>query len=160
MNSDAAAAASITGGLLAGIVAVYVKIERRDRAVDRSRGMLARFDDIGVTPTHLAEGYGRRAALYPLPGIRASVESVGQLSRRITATRLAAVGIFALALQKKQDDRSVFLTIEGPGVAIVREIRVSGSPGVQRSAREFAAFVNARALAAEAPPRDAVPPGA
>lgn len=150
MNLAAGIALSVTAGLLAGIIGVYVKFARRQRAADRRRGTLGRFDDIGVTPTHLTEGYGERAALYPLPGVRASVESVGQLSRRITATRLVAVGVFALALQKKQDDRSVFLTIEGPGVAIVREIRVSGSPGVQRSAREFAAVVNARALAAEA----------
>lgn len=144
--------------LLAGIVHVYLKHARRQTAADRAGGTVARFDDIRVTRTRLLEGYGPTPTSYPLAGIRAFVEDVGQLSSRVTLTRVAFTGVFALALRKRHDNRSVFLTIEGPAVAIVREIRVSVDRRVQRTAREFAAAVNAMAAAAAQSPQDAVPP--
>lgn len=51
----------------------------------------------------------------------ARVETVGELRRRVTATRLAATGVLALALKKRDDSRAVIVTIEGPRVALVRE---------------------------------------
>lgn len=142
--------------LLIGGTRIYLKHARRQAAADRRRGIIARFDDIAISRSELYEGYGAVHGA-PLAGVRASIDSVGQLTSRVTLTRVAAVGILALALRKRQDDRSVFLTIVGPGVPIVRELPVHGDPRVQRTAREFAALVNATAQAFEARPQNAAP---
>lgn len=131
---------------------------RKERAADQRMGIINRFGDIGLTRTHLVDGMRSAARAYPLAGLRARVEDAGQLTSRITVTRLALTGPFALALRKKADHRSVFLTIEGPGVAIVREIPERGNPGVARIARTFASRVNAQAMAIEANPPAATRP--
>lgn len=74
----------------------------------------------------------------PVAGVTATVETVGALNTRITATRLLATGPLALALRKKKDDRELFLTIDGPAFQWV----ISVDPKKQREAREFAAKVN------------------
>lgn len=74
---------------------------------------------------------------YPLPA-RASVETVGEVRRRVTATRVVAVGVFALALKKKKDDRELFLTVEGEGWSIVADV----NPNSQMAARQVAARIN------------------
>lgn len=158
MRPAAVAVIIATVIIVAGICWVGYKAGRRERQFDRKIGTITRFDDVAVTATRLVYRVGRRTQAHPLAGVRAHVESVGQLTTRITATRLATIGVFALALRKRADDRSVFLTIEGPGVAVVREIPVRANPGIQKAARGFAAAVNAQAMAAEAAPRDAVPP--
>ena len=143
--------------LLVGIVRIYLKHARRQAAADRVAGTLVRFDDLGLTRTQLLEGYGPSPTAHGLEGLRASVDSVGQLSRRVTLTRVALVGVIALALRKREDDRSVFLTIEGPSAAIVREIPVGSDRRVQRTARQFAAAINSAAQAFERTPKDAIP---
>ena len=47
--------------------------------------------------------------------VEVQVESAGDLSSRVTATRLLATGVFALALKKKKDTRSAFLTVTVDG---------------------------------------------
>lgn len=51
----------------------------------------------------------------PLAGARAEVEALGDIERRVTATRLATTGLFAFALKKKRDHRSLFLVVTGRG---------------------------------------------
>lgn len=82
-----------------------------------------------------------------LIGAHASVDS--QVSSRITATRLATIGVFALAAKKKTGH--LYLSIDSPGVASVVEC----PPEDQRRAREFAVKImnQARAAAADAPHR-------
>ena len=157
MRPAAVAAIVVTVILLAGIGWIAVRAGRRERALDRRLGTLVRFDDIAVTPTRIAYRSGRRILSNPLRGVHAHVESVGQLTTRITATRLVPLGVFALALRKRTDDRSVFLIVEGPGLAIVREIPVRANPGIQRAAREMAAAINAQAATATTSSRDAAP---
>lgn len=52
-------------------------------------------------------------------GASAAVESVGEIHRRITATRLILTGPFALAFRKATDHRELYLTVEGCGFAFV-----------------------------------------
>jgi hypothetical protein len=79
-------------------------------------------------------------------GATARVESAGEIHQRVTLTRAAAVGIFAVALPKKTDARTLFLTIEGPGVAEVREYRKNRVD--ELALRQFAARINSLSLAA------------
>lgn len=57
------------------------------------------------------QGFGKEE--FPLTGVVARVEDGEALQKRVTMTRLVALGVFALAAQKKSGGES-FLTIEGP----------------------------------------------
>jgi hypothetical protein len=81
----------------------------------------------------------------PIAGAHASVESVGELQKRITATRLLMTGPFALALKKKKDERQVFLTITGHEDSYEIVVELKGDPKTQASARQFAARFNSLA---------------
>lgn len=125
--------------ILVALFWIGAKNRQAREAADKAAGITARFTDVAMTATHLVVG-GQR---HPLAGLAARVEDAGQLNRRITATRIMTTGPFALAWRKRRDDRSVFLTVEGPGVAVVREIKVKNTPGAPAAARLFAAKVNA-----------------
>jgi hypothetical protein len=71
-------------------------------------------------------------------GAQAHVETAGQISERISATRMLLTGPFAFALKKKKDDRELYLTIEGSVATWV----VSVNPKEGAKAREFAAKIN------------------
>ncbi|GEL19345.1 hypothetical protein [Pseudonocardia asaccharolytica] len=71
----------------------------------------------------------------PVAGVSAVVDTAGNINRRVTATRLVAVGVFALALKKKQDDREVFLLVDGPEFQWVVDV----PPAKLAAARSFAA---------------------
>jgi hypothetical protein len=107
-------------------------------------GVVASFGDLHLTRTELLDGLGSAATHYPLAGLTARVEDSGTLNRRITATRLALLGPFALAAKKRQDDREVYLTIEGGDVAILRTVQLKDKPTAGTEARQFAAKVNSR----------------
>ena len=92
----------------------------------------------------------------PLIGITAAADSAGELvtSQRATLTRMAAGGlalgglgaILSLGFQKRkvEDQRELYLMIEGPGVAHVAKL----DPDEGHRARQFAAIINAQALGA------------
>jgi hypothetical protein len=54
----------------------------------------------------------------PVAGARATVDTAGQLTARITATRLVLTGPLALGWRKSVDNRELYLLIEGSGWAI------------------------------------------
>jgi hypothetical protein len=84
----------------------------------------------------------------PLAGARATVDAAGQLTARITATRLVLTGPLALGLRKKVDQRELYLIVEGGGWAISAGV----DPDQGAKARAFAARINAAgsvAVAAE-----------
>ncbi len=92
----------------------------------------------------------------PVAGAVARVESVGQIDRRITVTRMALTGPFAFALRKKKDKRELFLTVEGDGYSIMVDV----GPKDQAAARKFAAELNsmARRQAPTSPAGRTAPP--
>ena len=77
-------------------------------------------------------------------GAHATVETSGQLDKRITATRLVLTGPLAFGLRKKKDTRELFLTVEGDDFAFVVEV----DPKKQAEARQFAAKINTAAKTA------------
>lgn len=74
-------------------------------------------------------------------GATARVETAGEMNQRVTLTRVAAVGVFAFATPKKTDNRTLFLTIEGPGIAEVRQYQKARVD--ELALRRFAARINA-----------------
>lgn len=81
---------------------------------------------------------------YSLPA-HASIETAGEIRKRVTATRLVATGVFAFALKKKEDDRTIFLTVEGDGWAFVASMPLSSGTLAmvdRQQGMEFAAYIN------------------
>jgi hypothetical protein len=122
--------------ILAAIIALVVAVARgraKLRGPDDVEGRLGLLILPGMmlrfTATELIEGYGEQATRYPLAGLTARVEDAGELNRRITATRIVALGVFALAAPKTKDTRTLFLTVEGPETAIMKALPLKGSLG-------------------------------
>jgi len=105
-----------------------------DNALFKSASRLL---DIKVKDGEVITGSGRG----PVAGAHASLETTGDIERRVTATRLLATGVFALALRKKKDHRTLWLTIEGPTFQAVVEV----DPKREAIARRWVAQFNTRA---------------
>jgi hypothetical protein len=73
----------------------------------------------------------------PLAGATARVDSGGQVTRRLTATRIVFLNVFALAAPKKKDRRYLYLAIEGPTFAFAVPVH----PDKSRAAHAFAARI-------------------
>ena len=74
------------------------------------------------------------------------LEIVGDIDRRVTATRLILTGPLAFGLRKKKDSRELWFTVEGEGLSYVQTFPNFASA----AARKFAAHVNAQATAMRA----------
>jgi hypothetical protein len=74
---------------------------------------------------------------HPLAGASARVESGGQITQRLSATRMVLLNVFALAAPKKKDRRETYLAIEGPTFSLV----VPVNPDQSRAAHVFAARI-------------------
>ena len=92
---------------------------------------------IGDEISHLPGG-GSSWETRPTDGVSATVETVSELRRRVTAPRLFALGVYALAMQK-EDGGERILTVEGPDFAWTIEIDREKAA----EASSFAAKVNA-----------------
>ncbi|MFD5676126.1 hypothetical protein [Streptomyces sp. NPDC127040] len=80
----------------------------------------------------------------PVEGAKVTLERGEEAKARITATRVALTGIFALFLKK--DMTKLFITIEGAGgEVLVQPVPASKEP----QARVFATLVNGEATAPE-----------
>ena len=97
--------------------------------------MTDRFEGITLTKTTITHGRDRG----PVKGATARVEQSANAGSRITATRLVAIGVFALAAKKKTG--CLYLTVEGDGYAFSVEIPLKK----ESEARKFAAKINATA---------------
>lgn len=84
---------------------------------------------------------------HPLDGVTARVEVGSDLEKRVTATRLVALGVFAFAAKKKTGGE-VFLTVEGPGFFWTIEV----DRKKRGDAQAFAAKVNDQARKMPATP--------
>ena len=91
----------------------------------------------GVTLSRTTVKHGRDGG--PVAGATARVEAAADVERRITATRLLTVGVFALAWKKKSG--SVFLTVTHPKYELMVAVPVKK----EADARKFAAKVNTAA---------------
>ena len=105
---------------------------------------VASFGPFVLTKDSVKKTSGKDKGEHSLEGVTAMVESGEELHRRVTLTRVALTGVFALALKKRSGGTS-FLTVEGPGFAWVEEVSRKG----KGDALAFAAQVRG---AASAPP--------
>lgn len=80
-----------------------------------------------------------KSGTWPVAGAKATVDSAGEIDRRITATRVILTGGLGLFWRKKKDGRELYLMVEGPGYAFVEKV----DPDKGQKAREFAAKINA-----------------
>lgn len=95
---------------------------------------------IGHGVTVYRDRIERGGESHPLDGVTARVETGSDLEKRVTVTRLVAIGVFAL-LAKKKSGGEVYLTIEGPNFFWTIEVDRKKQP----DARTFAAKVNDQA---------------
>lgn len=98
---------------------------------------LAYFGPFQVFPDRVVQLDGFKKDERLLSGVTALVESGEALEKRVTLTRLVALGVFAFAAKKKSGGES-YLLIEGPDFAWTFEVK----RGDQGKAREFAGKVN------------------
>lgn len=105
-------------------------------AANKVKGLRAAASFGGVIVKDGAITHGKESV--PLCGARLSVESEGEVDKRITATRLVLTGPLALAWRKKKDTRELYLTVENDGAMFV----VAVDPKEGLAARQFAAKVN------------------
>lgn len=117
----------------AGKAAEAMLAERKaERAAVR---VTDRFEGITLTPTTVTHD----KTTGPVRGATARVELGADIGKRVTATRLVTMGVFAFAAKKRAGH--VFLTIEGDGYQIAVEVPAKH----EAEARTFAAKVNAAA---------------
>jgi len=124
--------------IVMGVLALRANAIEKTRAKSKADGVVAFIGDVRLTQDALLVGETK----YPLAGLHATVEDSGSVNRRLTLTRLATLGVAAVAIPKKLDDRDVYITIEGPGVAVVRVMHVKKVPNAGGIARQFAARLN------------------
>ncbi|MEV6836784.1 hypothetical protein AB0N17_20130 [Streptomyces sp. NPDC051133] len=79
----------------------------------------------------------------PVEGSRVTIELGETARKRITATRVALTGIFALWLKK--DEQKLYITIEHPDGVILYPVAAKKEP----QARVFATMVNGEATGVE-----------
>ncbi|PKV95939.1 hypothetical protein ATK30_6872 [Amycolatopsis echigonensis] len=124
------------------VFAIATYINNINKQAKKDAGVMASFADLHLTKTHVIQGDPRTGLKKPVSGLVARVEDSGTINQRLTATRLATMGPFALAAPKKVDNREVYLTIEGIGVSIVRMVPMKKDPTAGSLARSFASMVN------------------
>jgi hypothetical protein len=110
---------------------IFKRDASKPKVTDRFGFDLFLYDDGTV------ERLGKEGGTYPLAGVSARVEAGEALQKRVTATRVATMGVFALAAKKKSGGE-VYLTVEGPEFFWTLEV----DRKKQKDAREFAAKVN------------------
>jgi hypothetical protein len=132
---------------LAGAVLYFWSLHKLDEK-DEMEGVILALRAVGVgiaprfTATQLIVGYQDAAIRHPLTGLTARVEDSGTVNRRLTATRMLLLGPLALAAPKKLDDRTAYLIIEGPGVAIMYGVNMRRSVSAGDDVRRFAMEMN------------------
>lgn len=112
--------------------------------------MAEKFEGVVLTSTEIR--YKEEGG--PVAGARASVETAGDIDRRVTVTRLVLTGPFAFALRKKKDKRQLFLLVEGEGFGFVVEV----NPKKVAEAHKFALKVNLAAKTDAARAESDAPP--
>jgi hypothetical protein len=95
---------------------------------------MAMFSDVMLYKNRIKRGHEE----FPLAGVSARVELGSALQKRVTMTRLVAIGVFALLAKKKKSGGDVYLTIEAPDFFWTVEVESKK----ESKAREFAAKVN------------------
>lgn len=76
----------------------------------------------------------------PIAGAKASVETEGDIRDRFTATRILALGVFALAFKKKTSDKDVYVIIEHTDYVITSHVPSKKEADARAFVRAFNAL--------------------
>ncbi|WP_415395271.1 hypothetical protein ACMTN4_08350 [Rhodococcus globerulus] len=91
-------------------------------------------------------------------GVKATAADESSIKQRLTATRIVALGVFALAAPKKSGGGNAYVVVDGPKVSGVATISGKSNTNAGPDAFAFAAAVNnaarAEEIAASTRPRD------
>lgn len=117
----------------------------------KAAGVEASFAGLHVTKTELIIGSPKTGQRMPLKGLTATMGAFGDVSQRLTATRIATMGPFALAAPKTVDHRWVSMTVRGEGVQIHKRVSVKSNAAASYYAGKFVDTLNANAKAQEPP---------
>lgn len=108
------------------------RVLTKQRVLSRYQGFVLRENSIQKTK-------GEDAGIYSLEEfVNASVETGEELQKRYTATRIFALGVFALAFKKKTKG-SFFLAIEGDSFTWLEEIPYKEKAKAMKFANEVRA---------------------
>jgi hypothetical protein len=107
-----------------------INVEHKAEAAARKAGLF--FEGISLTSDSVT--YKDQGG--PLAGAIARVENAADARRRVTATRLLTIGVFAFAAKKQSG--SVYLTVEHPDYQFIVEVPVKK----ETQARQFAVKIN------------------
>lgn len=113
-----------------------ISVKNKAEAAARNAGLF--FEGVVLTENSIT--YKDQGGL--LTGATARVENAADVQRRVTATRLLAIGIFAFAAKKQSGN--VYLTVEHPDYQFIVEVPVKQ----ETKAREFAVKINNAAKSA------------
>lgn len=146
-NSTGTIAWIVIIAVFATFVVIQLRMRANRAAQNTAEGVTHSLDlpfpgSLRLTAAELVEGYTEDSVRHPVAGLKASVDDSGTVNRRMTMTRMLALGPLAVAAPKKLDDRCLYLTIEGPDTIVVREIKLKDNPQLAAKAREFAAKIN------------------
>jgi hypothetical protein len=101
--------------------------------------LLDRFGGIRIDHEHGTVRQGDQTI--PLAGAHATVETSGQIDKRVTMTRFILTGLLAFAIRKKKDDRQLYVTVEGDTGMLLAKVH----PRREKEARQFCARLNTAA---------------
>lgn len=120
----------------------WLNVIKENRADIKAHLRTGNEGEIVVFSDKILKRQGALGEMHPLAGVVASVENVGGVSARTTLTRAATVGG---GWQKENDDRQMFLSVEGPEFSWL--VDISPKSDLLRSqlitaARQFVAQTN------------------
>jgi hypothetical protein len=114
--------------------------ERKRKSAVAQVGLKGAFLDIKVGKDETVCYLKDKSIGGPIKGATASVQTEGEIRDRFTATRILAIGIFALAFKKKTSDKDVFVVIEHPEYVITSHVPSKKEADARAFARAFNAL--------------------
>ena len=114
--------------------------ERKRKQEVAQVGLKGAFLGIKVNKDETVWSLEDKKAGGPIKGAKAYVETEGEIRDRFTATRILAIGIFALAFKKKTSDKDVFVVIEHPDYVITSHVPSKKEQDARAFARAFNAL--------------------
>ena len=101
---------------------------------------VATFGNVTLRKYRIQKLDGFKKEEHPLDGVTVRVESGSEIDSRITATRLIALGVFALAAKKKTGGEA-YLTIEGTDFMWVIDVDRKKKPDAIKFAHTFTSHI-------------------
>jgi hypothetical protein len=121
---------------------------KQDEAAEKDEenvrdGVFYVWGDLRISSTQLIEGYESNAPRHSLAGLKATVESTGNVVSDTHEVRdVRGRAIWGSVETTARDERQVHVRIEGPRTGLVYTVKLKDNPNADAEAREFAAQLN------------------